>query len=503
MNNTLKELAKIFYDNGSSLYIVGGFVRDSYLGIKNSDNIIDLCSPLRPEKTIEILSKTKFKVDYLNFELGVLVIYGENRYEFSTFRREIYSSSNSAPSVEFITDIREDAERRDFKINAIYYDIINDKYVDPLGGIFDLDNRIITTVKIPRVAFSIDPERILRLIRFAASLNFSISDDTLAVAKLNAESIEYLSRGKIRKEFLKMLYVDEIYPELESSKTAHYEAMRMLKEFNILGSLFPLLNDSFDNENLMNKFKNSSKDARLAILFFDKLNKELKKHAKEKNSTFDKEKFIDDLIEENLGKEKLNFDEEDKKLIKKIIFGYFFKKTIYVLDEDVRKFIFDNYDCIDGIIELKKLYKPSKEKPKEKEKNKKLIKLIKKTKSKMEEEKVVFDYNLLNINGKDLIRNFPKIKLELLNEFMFAIAEKLAQHENMENNEENIIAMGKKVLSERKEYFCENEIETATYKTDGKVKVFIRTATKKTNNFLKSFGRKVKCIFIAIFGKKK
>ena len=99
----LKELSNIFYENKKSLYVVGGYVRDSYLGIQSLiRDDIDLCSNVTPKQLRKMLEDTKFKVVSKNEKFGVVEIIGKRSYEFATFRKEIYEDESHNPSsVEF------------------------------------------------------------------------------------------------------------------------------------------------------------------------------------------------------------------------------------------------------------------------------------------------------------------------------------------------------------------------------------------------------------------
>ena len=118
----LKELSNIFIKNDKLLYIVGGYVRDSYLGIQSLiRDDIDLCSNVTPNQLRKMLSGTNFKVEPKNEKFGVMEIIGKRSYEFATFRKEIYENESHNPtSVEFINSLEEDARRRDFKIFCQY-----------------------------------------------------------------------------------------------------------------------------------------------------------------------------------------------------------------------------------------------------------------------------------------------------------------------------------------------------------------------------------------------
>lgn len=457
----LKNLAQIFHDNGETLYLVGGTVRDSLLGLKTKKVDYDICSSTTPNKIEKMFENSKqFTLEPLSKQLGALKIVGENSYEHATFRKEWYSNLSHIPTkVDFITNLTEDAERRDFKINAIYYDILEDKIIDPLGGMEDIENKVLTTTKDPRLVFGDDPERILRLIRLSCSLGFEINSEEKEFAKKFAENIVYISRGRIRKEFQKMLVCDTIYPELESSKFAHIKAIEMLEEFQILQYIFPLLHESNVSKKynyagkkyydyILNHIKKAKPSIRLAVIFYDF--KEFKK-SKNQKKDFDESAFVSKIIEENIGEKVTNFPEQIKTRIFKTVMGFNFYKKFLMSNKTVRHFVFDNYDAINDIIELKSFIHLG-----EKEDKKRLesIALLKETKKQMENEKVVFYKEDLNINGKEMIREFPKIKLELLGEFMTEIAGKMSETES-KNDKETIIAVGNKLINSKRDYWLD------------------------------------------------
>lgn len=457
----LKKLAEIFRKNGYKLYAVGGFVRDSLLGVKNSKGEdFDICSKATPEVIEKMLYKTEFKLEPLSKELGVLKILGENKYEHATFRRETYTNSSHIPTkVEFIQSLKEDAERRDFKINSIYYDILSEEVIDPLGGEEDIKNKTITTTKDPRLVFDDDPERVLRLIRLSCSLGFTIKEEELEFAKKFAENIVYISRGRVRKEFQKMLVADTFYPEIEETKGAHIKAIEMLEDFGILQYIFPLLHEANTSNKynyngkkyyayILNHLKKAKPSIRLALIFFDFTNL---KESKNQKKDFDKRAFVKKIVEENIGEKVTNFPAQTKSKVIKTVLGYDFYKTLFMTNKKIRRFVFDNYDALNDIIELKSfVHLPEKE-----DKKRVLsIQILKETKREMENEKVIFDKEDLNITGKEVIREFPKIKLELLSEFMTEIAGKMAETQT-KNDKETIIVTGNKVINSKRDYWLD------------------------------------------------
>jgi len=242
VDNRLKELALLFKPY-ATLYAVGGFVRDSLLNIKSSD--IDICSKLKAEKVKEILSGTDFIVLERNLRMGTLIIqYKELSLEYTTFRVDSYdrrSGEHAPSSVEFTEDIKLDAQRRDFKCNAVYYDILSDEIVDPLGGQKDIENKIVSTADEPDIIFEADGLRILRLVRFAAELGFEIEDKTFASAKENAWRVKDIAKERIKVELDKIFVADTRHKDL-NLLDAHLKGFNLLDELGLVGILFPEIN---------------------------------------------------------------------------------------------------------------------------------------------------------------------------------------------------------------------------------------------------------------------
>lgn len=196
------ELAKVFKTEGATLYIVGGFVRDSLMGKKPYD--IDICCNLPTQKVKEILKPTPFKYKTKNSSFGTATIsVNEFNFEYTCFRTEIYENngSHTPKNITFVSDIKTDASRRDFYVNALYYDILNQKVVDPLGkGLDNLKNNILQVINHEVCAFCEDATRILRLVKFSALLNFDIEPNTLSLAKKYSYLLENITPARYKKE---------------------------------------------------------------------------------------------------------------------------------------------------------------------------------------------------------------------------------------------------------------------------------------------------------------
>lgn len=457
----LKELAQIFKDNNATLYIVGGYVRDSYLKISSQvRDDIDLCSNITPKKLKKILENTNFSVKPINESVGVMAIHGKRRYEYATFRKEVYEGESHTPtSVEFINSLEEDVKRRDFKINAIYFDILEGIYVDPLGGIDDLRNRQITTVKVPKIVFNDDPERILRLIRFACSLGFTIPEEEMFYAKQNAYKIKFISQSRLRNEFDRLLTADEVYPELLYTKDAHFRAMLLLGEIDAWRIILPALDEimrigitDFKGERIydhvLNCLKNASPQIRLAVLLHDV--GKFKSMEIQKNF-FGSNEWVGVIVEKNLGLNGLGYPKKIVENVKKIILGYDFNNKCLASKKRIRKFIFDNVDIIENIIEIKNVVHG------ESKKHIRPIRsseILRKTYNEMIEKKIPFEVEGLALKGDDVIKAFPQIKLENIDTLLEKVLVKLVV-QMKSNNKETFLKIAAKVINSKRDFYLE------------------------------------------------
>ena len=193
-------ILKIFNEHGFEAYFVGGCVRDYLLGEVFSD--IDITTNALPSEVKKIFHKT---ID-TGIQHGTVTILINNvGYEVTTFRTEEDYKNHRAPEkVEFVSNLREDLDRRDFTINAMALDY-NGKLFDYHNGEIDLNSKIIRTVNNPNERFYEDALRMLRAFRFSSKLGFDIENETLAAIKKNAQLISYVSIERIVNEFRKLL----------------------------------------------------------------------------------------------------------------------------------------------------------------------------------------------------------------------------------------------------------------------------------------------------------
>lgn len=234
ITENLRELADLFPCN---LYLVGGYIRNHYMGIVNDD--MDICSPLTLEELEQLLKDSKFELKIKSKTLGsALITCGEEVYEYTTFRKDIYPENGQhMPSeVVFVDDIEEDAKRRDFTCNAIYYDIKNDKVIDFYNGIEDIRKKVLKTVETPDHVLSHDGVRILRLFRFQCELNFKIDKRTLEAVNKYKGNLRDVSGERFAYEIERILHSEGKYPNI-TKKNSYFKT---LKYFNKV-SLWPYL----------------------------------------------------------------------------------------------------------------------------------------------------------------------------------------------------------------------------------------------------------------------
>ncbi|MDE6273600.1 MAG: HD domain-containing protein [Clostridiales bacterium] len=160
------------------------------------------------------------------------------KYEFTRFRSDKYVRGVHTPTeITFTDDIEVDARRRDFCANAVYYDIRADKFVDPLGGIADIENKILRTVAPARKVFGEDGLRLMRLARFAAELGFSPDDECTAGAKEHCALIRDIAPERVYAELNAILLSDLKH----GIKDALYHGLKVLEKTGVLKEILPEL----------------------------------------------------------------------------------------------------------------------------------------------------------------------------------------------------------------------------------------------------------------------
>lgn len=190
------------------VFLIGGYVRDKLLE-RHSKDIDFMClgsGIALAEKAATHFSPSPHVNIFKNF--GTAMLKAENwDVEFVGARKESYSAHSRKPAVETGT-LQDDLNRRDFTINTLAISLDSEDkgtLIDPFGGLKDLDSKIIRTPLDPDITFSDDPLRMMRAIRFATQLNFSIQDETFQSIRRNSERIRIISMERITEEINKIL----------------------------------------------------------------------------------------------------------------------------------------------------------------------------------------------------------------------------------------------------------------------------------------------------------
>ena len=198
------DLARRFESSGRQLLVVGGSVRDAFLGRDHGD--IDLCTDARPEETSGLVESGAEALWLQGVEYGTVgVLFGGARFEITTFRTESYEPGSRHPQVSFADDITTDLSRRDFTINALAIRLKDLELLDPFGGREDLKAGVIVTPIDPKLSFTDDPLRMLRAFRFSSQLGFGLEKSTLSAITELKELIGSVSAERIRDELTKLL----------------------------------------------------------------------------------------------------------------------------------------------------------------------------------------------------------------------------------------------------------------------------------------------------------
>lgn len=218
-------------DAGFSAYLVGGCVRDLLLGLNPKD--FDVVTNAHPEQIKPLFSRClligrRFRLAHVYF--------GRNMIEVATFRGGHQKTNNQRSQHGMILrdnaygTIEEDIWRRDFTINALYYNIADFSVVDYCGGMQDLQDKILRMIGDPEVRYQEDPVRLLRIIRFAGKTGFNIEPKTERPILQHASLLQHVPAARLFDEILKIFHGGKALATLP-----------LLEKYHLLSQLFPQL----------------------------------------------------------------------------------------------------------------------------------------------------------------------------------------------------------------------------------------------------------------------
>src|SRR5262245_31192301 len=238
------EIAQKLRTAGFEALWAGGCVRDQLLGITPKDS--DVATSAKPDEIRDLFGRRRTLPIGASF--GVIMVLGPRdagQIEVATFRTDAAYSDGRHPDSVTFTTAEQDAQRRDFTINGIFFDPVASEVVDFVGGQNDLERRVIRAIGAPRLRLNEDKLRMLRAVPFAAAFEFTIDAETLRAIQEMAAEIHLVSAERIGMEIRRMLLdshravalsllrdtglLPQVLPEVASlSETAFSETQRVL-----------------------------------------------------------------------------------------------------------------------------------------------------------------------------------------------------------------------------------------------------------------------------------
>jgi poly(A) polymerase len=411
-------LSEVITSEKVEAYVIGGYVRDCLLKREHSDKDIDI---VVIGSGIEIARKVAKRLNpsirvtvYKNFGTAMFK-HDEYEIEFVGARRESYNRGSRKPIVENGT-LEDDQKRRDFTINTLAISISGETFgqlLDPFNGIKDLNNKIIRTPLDPDKTFSDDPLRMMRAIRFAAQLKFTIEESTFKSISENAERINIVSGERIVTELNKIIMCNHpsegflllersgllvhIFPELQNMKGVEKKEGKAHKD-NFHHSIKVLDNISQKTGDIW---------LRWAALLHDVGKPVTKKYSEENGWSFHGHEFVGaKMIPEIFRRMKLPLNEK-MKFVRKMVDLHLRPMVLSqetVTDSAIRRLLFEAGNDIDDLMLLCEADITSKNKEK-KSKHLENFRLVRKKLKEIEEKDAVRNFQP-PIDGDEIISTF-------------------------------------------------------------------------------------------------
>ncbi|MFX0086346.1 MAG: hypothetical protein ACFFAU_11740 [Candidatus Hodarchaeota archaeon] len=211
------------------VYIVGGAIRDFFFKLPIKDIDFDIATNATPEEITVWMSEKGIKVKPVGGKYGtLLVIVNKKAFEVSTFRKEVFKTLGKPPRVFFVETIEEDLDRRDFKFNAIAYNVNTQEFSDKFNGMEDIRLNRISMIGNAETRFQEDGLRIIRLARFVSKYNLTISQNIISAIERIGKDTKFRNPVSLQNEFFKMLLLPN--PTL---------GLKLLFNYKILEAVFP------------------------------------------------------------------------------------------------------------------------------------------------------------------------------------------------------------------------------------------------------------------------
>jgi len=202
----LDELGSIFRTAGFEIALVGGPVRDAFLGRTSPLADLDFTTSAHPAEIKQLLGDWADNTWDTGIAFGTIsASKGDRQIEITTYRSENYNADSRKPDVEFGTELAADLGRRDFTVNAMALKLPTLEFVDLFDGLKDLEEKVLKTPCTATQSFSDDPLRMMRAARFSSQLQFSIAADVTEAMREMALRLKIVSAERIREELIKII----------------------------------------------------------------------------------------------------------------------------------------------------------------------------------------------------------------------------------------------------------------------------------------------------------
>lgn len=343
------------------VYLVGGLVRNFLLDKNSFTTDIDLAGAIDDNDFLTALNNCGAdKIGHYKRTHTVTFEIGGQKCEFTSFRKETYAKGGAHTPIEttLTDDILEDARRRDFKCNAIYYDVKSGMFVDPLGGIKDVENKVLDTVMEPEEVFAHDGLRLMRLARFVGELGFTPTNRVVKSARDCADNVCDIAPERILSELLQLLVADGKHSF--SPRDGHYRALKVLDDTRVLDRILPEIalgrgmaqRADYHNYDVLGHIFASVKHAHPSVRFAALFHDIGKPTCMVKNGKYHGHDFVGvDIAREVLNR--LRVSEKLKSETLFLIKYHMLDIKLDVREVKLRKFLVKNYPFVEKLMLLK------------------------------------------------------------------------------------------------------------------------------------------------------
>jgi poly(A) polymerase len=208
-------IGRLFARHGHELALVGGLVRDVFLG-QPAEGELDLATDATPDQVLELISGWAERTWTVGIAFGTVGLRkGNSLFEITTYRSEQYGRTSRKPDVQYGRSLEEDLARRDFTINAMAARLPGYEFIDPYHGLDALREKVLRTPGPPEQSFSDDPLRILRAARFAAKLRFTVAPEVRDAMTAQAGRLKIVSAERIAAELTKLMLTQDPAPGID------------------------------------------------------------------------------------------------------------------------------------------------------------------------------------------------------------------------------------------------------------------------------------------------